>query len=55
MLKDACIEFMACSSVMDVMAVGSNTKNCKNLKVTCPYVVIEALDKTSMFCREYIC
>ncbi|KAF8691999.1 hypothetical protein HU200_039945 [Digitaria exilis] len=43
-LKDACIEFMASSSIMDVVAA---TQGFKNLKRTCPSVIVEALEKTS--------
>ncbi|XP_025822256.1 BTB/POZ and MATH domain-containing protein 2-like [Panicum hallii] len=46
MLKDACIEFMACSSVMDAVEA---TQGYKNLKRTCPSVVVEALEKISRF------
>ncbi|WVZ94508.1 hypothetical protein U9M48_040391, partial [Paspalum notatum var. saurae] len=44
MLKDACIEFITCSNSMDAVA---STEGYKNLKRTCPSVVIEALEKTS--------
>ncbi|KAJ1267786.1 hypothetical protein BS78_07G085000 [Paspalum vaginatum] len=44
MLKDACIEFITCSNAMDAVA---STEGYKNLKRTCPSVVIEALEKTS--------
>ncbi|OEL36993.1 hypothetical protein BAE44_0001989 [Dichanthelium oligosanthes] len=40
MLKDACFEFMTCSNVFDAVAA---TKGYKNLKRTCPALVIEAL------------
>uniref|UniRef100_A0A0A9DFZ9 BTB domain-containing protein n=1 Tax=Arundo donax TaxID=35708 RepID=A0A0A9DFZ9_ARUDO len=43
-LKDACIEFIACSNVMDAVAA---TQGYKNLKRSCPSVLIEALEKTS--------
>lgn len=46
MLKDACIEFMACSSVMNAVEA---TQGYKNLKRTCPSVVVEALEKISRF------
>ena len=46
MLNDACIEFMACSSVMDAVEA---TQGYKDLKRTCPSVVVEALEKTSRF------
>ncbi|RLM60426.1 hypothetical protein C2845_PM14G05710 [Panicum miliaceum] len=46
MLKDACIEFMACSSVMDAVEA---TQGYKNLKRTCPSAVVEALEKISRF------
>ncbi|RLN05006.1 hypothetical protein C2845_PM13G06470 [Panicum miliaceum] len=46
MLKDACIEFMACSSVMGAVEA---TQGYKNLKRTCPSVVVEVLEKISRF------
>ncbi|GJN36690.1 hypothetical protein PR202_gb25573 [Eleusine coracana subsp. coracana] len=49
MLKDACIEFITCSNVMEAVAA---TKGYKNLKRSCPSVVIEALEKTSKTRRE---
>jgi len=48
MLKDACIEFIICSNAMDAVAA---TPGYKNLKRTCPSVVIEALEKTSRIRR----
>lgn len=49
MLKDACIEFMTCSNSMEAVAA---TKGYKNMKRSCPSVVIEALEKTSKTRRE---
>ena len=46
MLKDAFIEFMACPSVMDAVEA---TQGYKDLKRTCPSVLVEALEKTSRF------
>ncbi|TVU42659.1 hypothetical protein EJB05_09078, partial [Eragrostis curvula] len=47
-LKDACIEFITCSNAFDAVA---ETEGYKNLKRTCPSVVIEALEKTSRIRR----
>ncbi|CAL5011120.1 unnamed protein product [Urochloa decumbens] len=44
MLKDACIEFVTSSNAMDDVAA---TEGYKSLKRTCPFVVIELLEKTS--------
>lgn len=49
MLKDACIEFMAGSSVMDALVT---TQGYKNLKRTCPSIVVEALEKMKRFRKE---
>ncbi|KAL6659072.1 hypothetical protein ACP70R_003112 [Stipagrostis hirtigluma subsp. patula] len=46
MLKDTCIEFINYSNTLDAVAA---TQDYKNLKRTCPCVVIEALEKTSRF------
>ncbi|CAL4997517.1 unnamed protein product [Urochloa decumbens] len=43
-LKDACIEFVTSSNAIDDVAA---TQGYKNLKRTCPFVVIELLEKTS--------
>ena len=51
MLKDACIEFMACPSVMDAVEA---TQGYKNLKRTCPSVVVEVLEKISRFRKGWI-
>lgn len=48
-LKDACIEFMICSNSMEAVAA---TNGSKNLKRSCPSVVIEALENTSKARRE---
>ncbi|CAL5007548.1 unnamed protein product [Urochloa decumbens] len=45
-LKDACIEFLTCSDVFDTVVA---TKDYKNLKRTCPSVVIDILEKKSRF------
>ncbi|CAL5011113.1 unnamed protein product [Urochloa decumbens] len=45
-LKDACIEFLTCSDVFDAVVA---TKDYKNLKRTCPSVVIDILEKKSRF------
>ncbi|CAO2201021.1 unnamed protein product, partial [Urochloa humidicola] len=45
-LKDACIEFLTSSDVLDAVVA---TKGYKNLKRTCPSVVIDILEKTSRF------
>ncbi|XP_066378724.1 BTB/POZ and MATH domain-containing protein 2-like [Miscanthus floridulus] len=45
-LKEACIEFITCSNVMDDLL---STQGYKNLKRTCPAVVMDALEKTSKF------
>jgi speckle-type POZ protein len=45
-LKEACIEFITCSNVMDNLL---STQGYKNLKRTCPAVVMDALEKTSKF------
>ncbi|TVU42658.1 hypothetical protein EJB05_09077, partial [Eragrostis curvula] len=44
LLKDACVEFIACSNAMEAVV---KTEGYKNLKRSCPSVVIEALEKTS--------
>ncbi|CAL5011124.1 unnamed protein product [Urochloa decumbens] len=49
MLKDACIEFMSCSSVMDVVEA---TQGYKDLKRTCPSVAVEVLEKRSRLRKE---
>lgn len=43
-LKDACLEFITCSTAMDAV---KNTQGYKNLKRTCP--PDEAFEKTSRF------
>ncbi|CAD6340296.1 unnamed protein product [Miscanthus lutarioriparius] len=43
---EACIEFITCSNVMDDLL---STQGYKNLKRTCPAVVMDALEKTSKF------
>ncbi|PUZ68611.1 hypothetical protein GQ55_2G041900 [Panicum hallii var. hallii] len=45
-LKDACLEFITCSTAMDAV---KNTQGYKNLKRTCPPDVVEAFEKTSRF------
>ncbi|KAL6659074.1 hypothetical protein ACP70R_003114 [Stipagrostis hirtigluma subsp. patula] len=46
MLKDACIEFITCSNALGAVAA---TVGYKNLKRTCPSVVIEAFEKSCKF------
>ncbi|CAL5078618.1 unnamed protein product [Urochloa decumbens] len=46
MLKDACLEFITCSTAMDVV---KRTQAYKNLKRTCPPDAIEAFKKASRF------
>jgi speckle-type POZ protein len=47
-LRDICIEFMASSDMMrDVVA----TQGYANLKITCPSVIVDVLEKTSR-CRK---
>ncbi|CAO1949078.1 unnamed protein product [Urochloa humidicola] len=46
LLKDACLEFITCSTAMDAV---KRTHGYKNLKRTCPPDVIEGLEKASKF------
>jgi len=45
-LKDACIDFITCSNEMDGLL---SSQGYKNLKRTCPAVVIDVFEKTSKF------
>ena len=46
LLKNACIDFITCSNEMDDLL---STQGYKNLKRTCPAVVMDALEKRSKF------
>ncbi|TVU42660.1 hypothetical protein EJB05_09079, partial [Eragrostis curvula] len=48
-LKEACIEYITCANALGTVAA---TQGYKNLKRSCPSVVIEALEKTSRIHKE---